>query len=244
MSRSPRRPCSMPLQVLAALGWLALAARCLAAPPDIRIYTDNDPPYVVADQDNRLSGGLAADKVLRVLQRLGLPPDRISVMPWARAYQEAKSRPGVLIFPIAKTRERLGYLDFTFKILDSDVYFYKLRPRQDIQLHSLADARRYSVCVVLNDYRHEYLISEGFSRLEATSDSTNNVRKFLNGRCDLLPATQIGMESKLQALGASLQQVERGLRLDRLDSALYAAFNKDTPPEIIARFRKAAEEDR
>ncbi|WP_269203834.1 hypothetical protein [Chromobacterium paludis] len=35
----------------------------------------------------------------------------------------------------------------------------------------------------------------------------------------------------------------RGIKLgqlDQLDSALYAAFNKDTPPEVIARFKAAA----
>ncbi|XLM20679.1 hypothetical protein MKD33_21250, partial [Chromobacterium piscinae] len=62
------------------------------------------------------------------------------------------------------------------------------------------------------------------------------------GRCDLLPSTETGLASKLKALGLARERVVRGIKLDKLDSALYAAFNKDTPPEVIARFKAAAAE--
>ncbi|AXE30168.1 hypothetical protein DK842_09775 [Chromobacterium phragmitis] len=209
----------------------------------VRIYTDDDPPYVMVSPSGQVMGGTTVEKVTRVMRRLGLPFGALQAAPWARAYQEAKTRPYAMVFPIARTRERQKYLDFTFKILDTDVYFYRLAARNDIQPRTLDEARKYRVCVVLNDYRHEFLAEQGFARLEVSPDATLNVKKLAAGRCDLLPSSENGIASKLKALGLERAQVARGIRLDKLDSGLYAAFNRDTPPEVIARFRAAAAEE-
>lgn len=209
---------------------------------DVKIYTDNDPPYVVIE-NNIITGGSTVDKMLKVLKKLNLPISKIEALPWARAYNEAKSKANTMIFPIAKTKERLKYLDFTFKIIDSKVYFYKLRTRKDIKLKSFEDAKKYSICVVLDDYRHEYLVGENFKRLDPTTDSTRNVKKFISGRCDLIPSTEIGIESKLKSLGEKNSLVLKILELNKLDSALYAAFNKETPVKTIEKFKLAAKEE-
>ncbi|OHX22019.1 substrate-binding periplasmic protein [Chromobacterium sphagni] len=224
--------------------WLQPAAGEVRAAglDEVKIYTDDDPPYVMVAADGAVAGGTTVEKVTRVMRKVGLPFSALQAVPWARAYQEAKTRPYAMVFPIAKTRERLKYLDFTFKIIDAEVYFYWRRSRADIQLASLDDAKKYSVCVVRNDYRQEYLESEGFLKLDTAGDTTENVRKFLGGRCDLIVSTETGMLSKLKALGAERAQLARGMKLDKLDSALYAAFNKNTPPEVIARFKAAAAE--
>jgi len=206
------------------------------------IYTDDDPPYVTVDRNYHANGGSAYLKVRQILQKLKLSPGLISVVPWARGYDEAKTRPGVLIFPIVRTPERVQILTFVFKIQDAQVYFYHLSARKDIVLRSLDDARRNSICVVRGDYRADYLAQRGFEKLDVTSDSTINVERLLHGRCDLLLSTEAGMTSKLASLRASRQLVTRGIPLSELDNALYAAFNKDTDPAVVAAFREAAQE--
>lgn len=231
----------LPKPRLLCIGLLGLASNAGATDLSaVKIYTDDDPPYVVVDKSNTVEGGITVDKVFKVLKKLDLPASTVEAVPWARAYNLAKSSPNVLIFPIAKTRERLQYLDFTFKIINSKVYFYRLKSRADIQLSSLDDAKSHTVCVVLNDYRHEYLKDQGFPKLDATSDSTVNVQRFIAGRCDLIVSTEIGMQSKLRALHQSEDLVTKSIGLDSLDSALYAAFNKNTPPAVIKAFKDAA----
>jgi len=234
--------------VLEAMG-LALIAFCplptyaqgsSAALAKVQLYTDNDPPYVELDERGQVVGGLAVDKVYRVLHYLGLPTSIVSVAPWARSYDLAKAQPGVMIFPIAKSLEREKYLTYTFVIVNTEVYFYKLRARTDIDLKTMEDAKKYSICVVLDDYRHEYLAAQGYPHLDTTSDSTNNVRRLVNGRCDLLPSTEVGMARKLKALEIDPAEVVRGMKLTGLDNALYAAFNKNTAPAIIEKFEAAA----
>ncbi|WP_158253641.1 substrate-binding periplasmic protein [Chromobacterium alticapitis] len=230
----------MRLRFYALLAVVLCRPAAAAGLEQVRIYTDDDPPYVMVSPEGRVMGGTTVEKVSRVMRILGLSQSALQAAPWARAYQEAKTRPYAMVFPIAKTRERMQFLDFTFKILETDVYFYHLAARGDIRVRELDDARKYRICVVLNDYRHEYLEEQAFPRLEVSPDSTLNVKKLVAGRCDLLPSTETGMLSKLKALGLENTRMARGIKLEQLDSALYAAFNKDTPPEVIARFKAAA----
>lgn len=225
----------------AAIGCLLPQADARAADfHQVVIYTDDDPPYVTVDRNYHVSGGSAFLKVRQVLAKLKLSPAMINVVPWARGYDEARLRPGVMIFPVVRTPERMQYLTFVFKIQDAQVYFYRLSTRNDIALHVLDDAKPYSICVVRGDYRAEFLAQSGFAKLDMTSDSTVNVERLIHGRCDLLLSTEAGMQSKLEALRGSRTQVVRSIPLNELDNALYAAFNKDTDPAVINAFREAA----
>ncbi len=235
------RAAGIALALTTGIGWPALVPDARAADfHQVVIYTDDDPPYVTVDRDYHVNGGTALVKMRDVLAKLKLPIAMINVVPWARGYNEAKIRPGVMIFPVVRTPERMQFLTFVFKIQDAQVYFYRLSARNDIVLHALDDAKPYSICVVRGDYRAEFLAQRGFAKLDMTSDSTVNVERLIHGRCDLLVSTEAGMQSKLEALHASRAQVVRSIPLSELDNALYAAFNKDTDPAVINAFREAA----
>lgn len=206
---------------------------------DVRIVTADDPPYVQTE-NGRLSAGLVVTRLYRVLDKLGIPRSRIQVLPWSRALQEARAKPGTLIFPIGRTAEREVLFDFPVKLADYPVYFFKLADGRDLRVNNMDAARLASVCVLANDYRQAFLQGAGFTRLELASDGTQNVNKFINGRCDLIASTEIGLYAKLQALGYAPTSVQRLLPLAGLDGSLYAAFGKGTPTELVEAFRQAA----
>lgn len=206
---------------------------------DVRIVTADDPPYVQTE-NGRLSGGLVVTRLYRVLDKLGIPRSRIQVLPWSRALQEARAKPGTLIFPIGRTAEREVLFDFPVKLADYPVYFFKLADGRDLRVHNMDAARLASVCVLANDYRQAFLQGAGFTRLELASDGMQNVNKFINGRCDLIASTEIGLYTKLQALRYAPASVQRLLPLVGLDGSLYAAFGKGTPAGLVEAFRQAA----
>ena len=207
---------------------------------DVIIYAENDPPYVLVDAQNNVTGGTAGGKVLQVLTALQLPSSTIHIVPWSRGYNEAITRPNVMIFPIAKTKERLKSLDYTFKVADSEVFFYKLKSSSTIKLTKVDDAKPYSVCAIINDYRYDYLLDQGFSKLDTSVDEFTALRKFLGSRCDLILLSERGMMSKLAKMGVDSGGVEKSIKPDNLDSGLYAAFNKNTAPAVIEAFKNAA----
>ena len=209
---------------------------------DVRIVTADDPPYVQAE-NGRLQGGLVVARLYRVLDKLGISRSRIQVLPWSRALQEARTRPGTLIFPIGRTAEREVLFDFPVKLANYPVYFFKLADGRELRINSMDTARLASVCVLANDYRQAFLQGAGFTRLELASDGLQNVNKFINGRCDLIAPTEVGLYTKLQALGHGPSSVQRLLPLAGLDGSLYAAFAKGTPIALVEAFRQAAAED-
>lgn len=235
---------------LSLLGLAKFSARLLIASAavhtgasglaDVKIYTSADPPYVNVDAHNKVVGGLAAEKIFKMLDILKLPQDTVRSVPWARGYNLATTQAGAMVFPIAKTKQRLQNLHYAFKLTDSPVYFYKLSARSDIQIASIDDAKKYSVCAIHDDYRYEYLQDAGFKKIDAAEGGFMNIKKFLSGRCDLVLSTHAGLMSKLQKLGAQSQIVTQTIKPSDLDSGLYAAFNKNTPPEVIEAFKKAA----
>jgi polar amino acid transport system substrate-binding protein len=206
----------------------------------IRIYTSADPPYVDVDAQDNVVGGTTVDRIFSILASLQLPRSMVHAVPWSRGYTLATTEPDTMIFPIAKTKARQQYLIYAIKLVDIPVYFYTLSSRGDLKLKTIDDARQYSVCAIHDDYRYDYLQEQGFKKIDTADDELTNLKKFLNGRCDLLLSTESGLDNKLQKLGATRQLVTQGIQPKGLDSALYAAFNKNTAPEVIAAFRQAA----
>ncbi|WP_186644186.1 substrate-binding periplasmic protein [Fluviispira vulneris] len=207
---------------------------------DIIIYTDEDVPYVTVDEKGFINGGITTTVIFKVLKKLNLPEKTIVKAPWSRAYNDATTMPNTIIYPIVKTKERMEKLDYLFKIIESTVYFYKLRSRSDIQVKKFDDAKKYKICVQRNDYRSDFLMAKGFTSLEAATSSTLNVKKFVEGRCDLIVSTEIGLQSKLKAIDFDYKNIQKILPLKELDSALYAAINKETDANIKDQIKKAA----
>lgn len=207
---------------------------------DIIIYTDEDVPYVTVDEKGFINGGITTTVIFKVLKKLNLPEKTIVKAPWSRAYNDATTIPNTIIYPIVKTKERMEKLDFLFKIIDSTVYFYKLGSRSDIKVTKFDDAKKYKICVQRNDYRADFLASNGFKSIETATSSTLNVKKFVEERCDLIVSTEIGIQSKLKAINFEYKKIKKILPLKELDSALYAAINKETDVKIKDQIKKAA----
>ncbi len=134
--------------------WFVLPA---FAADEIRIVTEELPPYNMT-QGGRLTG-MSTEVVQAVLKEVGVPAS-IQSMPWARAYDMAQQEKNVLIYLIARTPEREPLFKWVGEIMRIDYHFYKLRERKDIVVPDLQSAKNYSVGVLREDVRHQYLRSE------------------------------------------------------------------------------------
>ncbi|NHQ88635.1 transporter substrate-binding domain-containing protein [Iodobacter sp. HSC-16F04] len=205
----------------------------------LTIYTENDPPYVIVDAKGVI-GGLATKKLNNFLKEIKLTEESIEVRPWVRSYVEALTKPNVMIYPIAKTPERLEKLEYIYKIYDAVVFFYRLSSRKDIIISNINEAKKYSVCAVRADYRAEYLKRSGFPLIDESNDSTMNFKKFIAGRCDLAILTEIGLNAKLEQLKLDSSLVTAVYSLNEIDSNLYIAINKGTDKKVIDALKNAA----
>lgn len=207
-----------------------------------------EPIHAVAEQDAVLhyvtSGdavaGPGADLVREVLRRAGLDYD-MKIYPWPRAYMMAQTQSNILIFSMARTKEREDKFKWVGEVLPVEYRFIKLKTRTDIGIRNFDDARKYSIGVINQDVSHRFLIMKDFpsNKLDIASSSDLNVEKLLRGRTDLI----IGSASNPHSLCVSdpgiCDKLETAFNIDEMKTSLYMAFSEATPDEIVLRARNA-----
>ena len=205
---------------------------------DIKIVTEDFPPYNY--EENGEITGLSTKVVRAVLKELGMNPE-IRVYPWARAYKMASEQENVLIYSILRTAEREKLFRWVGKIAVSEMYFFRLRERNDIKISSLGDAKKYTVGVTRETAPHQYLSERGFDLREVVSRDDLNIRKLVGRRIDLMPYYEAPFLHKVRNLGYDPGNFEKAYFISDASEELYMAFSNSTSDKIVEKFAKALE---
>lgn len=216
---------------------LAVALLCWSvnvSAHDLVIVTEDFPPYNY--QKDGVHTGISTEVVQAVLREVDKDTP-IQTYPWARAYYLATTRKNHLIYSIARTPEREDMFEWVGAIAPYNSSLYKLKTRDDIQLHSLADAKSYSIGCSIADVMTTYLQEHGFSQLDLVSSDTQNLHKLLLGRIDLIAYDEASFLYKVKQEGLDINQYQRAYRLDDLSGELYMAFSKGSDPLLVEMFR-------
>ena len=226
---------SMNLRLISLMCAALLNAADLQA-QTIRAVTEAT-PYTYL-QGERVAG-VATEVVEKTLQAAGLTDYRVHVYPWARAYDAALKEPNVLIFLIARTHPREQMFKWVGEIMKVDYYLYRLRSRSDVAVSSLADAKKYTIGVMRDDVRQQYLQTQGFSRLVVSAQSIDNFNKLIKRQVDLVPLTEDDASSLCTQAQLHCAGLERVLTLDGAATGLYMAFSTSTPDSTVKKARAA-----
>ena len=183
--------------------------------------------------------GPASEVVEATLKRAGLNDYRLALYPWARAYDMAQQEPNVLIYLIARTPARETLFKWAGEIIRMEYPVYKLRERKDIVVPDLQAAKNYSVGVLRDDVRHEYLKAQGFTKLVVSAQNAENFKKLLNQQIQLIPMPERDAILLCEAAKVDFSQLEQVYTLDALTTGLYMAYSHSTPDDIVARTRAA-----
>jgi polar amino acid transport system substrate-binding protein len=183
--------------------------------------------------------GPASEIVEATLQRAGLTDYRLALYPWARAYDMAQQEANVLIYLIARTPAREPLFKWVGEITRLEYPFYKLRERKDIVVPDLQAAKNYSVGVLRDDVRHQYLQAQGFTKLVVSAQNVDNFRKLLNQQVQLVPMPEHDAVLLCAEAKVDFARLEQVFTPDALTAGLYMAYSQSTPDDIVARTRVA-----
>ena len=223
----------MPHRLLATC--LLLAAAAAASAQTITAVTETTPYTYVA---NGRVVGSATQVVEQTLQRAGLTAYQVHVYPWARAYELALKEPNVLIFLIARTPARERQFHWAGEIMRIQYHLYRLKS-SPLEVKDLESAKAYSIGVMRDDVRQQYLRSKGFERLVVSAQSLDNFQKLLRGQVDLVPLTTDDAASLCQQTGFDCAGLVRVLTLDEASTGLYMAYSLSTPAPVVQRTQEA-----
>jgi polar amino acid transport system substrate-binding protein len=183
--------------------------------------------------------GPATEIVEATLKRAGLADHRFAMYPWARAYDMALREPDTLIYLIARTPAREAKFKWAGEFLRIEYHLYKLRSRTDVTVRSLADAKAYSVAVMRDDVRHQYLHARGFGKLVVSSRNIDTLRMLADGRAQLVPLPEADVPRFCREAGIEPAALEKVLTLDEMTTGIWMAYSLATSDDTVARTRKA-----
>jgi len=192
-------------------------------------------PGIIEEDDNEKIVGPLFERVQNALKKANLP-ENMAIYPWPRAYEMAKKNKNYYIFPIAKNEEREKHFIFVGVVFNINTYLYQ-RSLNDIKIKSLEDAKKYSLCVVRNDVRDQYLIKKGFTNIIRFADQESMVNGLNARKCDLaICAENIEFIWKKSLKEKIDGQIKKVFLVKDIDPKRYLAFNKDSDKELIDKF--------
>ena len=150
----------------------------------------------------------------------------------------ALKEPSVLIFLIARTPAREQQFRWAGEIMKIQYHLYRLKSRK-LDISTLESAKAYTIGVMRDDVRQQYLRSKGFERLVVSAQPLDNFRKLLRGQVDLVPLTTGDAGLLCQQAPFDCAGLERVLTLDEASAGLYMAYSLQTPPDVVQRTQQA-----
>jgi len=223
-------------------GWRAasftlLMLLCLQAKAEPLQVVTEDSSYSEL-RDGRVVG-VASEVVEKTLAKAGVADYHMALYPWARAYDMARLEPNVLIYPIIRSAEREPLFKWVGELDHVTPMFYKLRERRDVVVKSLQDAKNYSIGVVRDDSRQEYLEGKGFNKMVVSSNNLDNLRKLLSGQVALVPLPEREAREQCEDLHIAFEDLESVYTIDELSKGLYIALSLKTPDDTVKRITAA-----
>ncbi|MBZ5758682.1 MULTISPECIES: transporter substrate-binding domain-containing protein [Rhizobium] len=194
----------------------------------VSFVTEEYPPFSYREGSD--IKGAAVDQI-KLLMR-GLNDFTIDVVPWARAYSQARTTPMNCVFATAHTTER----DALFKWVEPlliDRNFLVKHTGTAVNAATLEQARQFSVGTWREDYTETLLRNLDFPKIDVATTMSATLKKLMNDRIDMMPLSEPYMD-KLIKEGKPLERV---VLLSR--QVIGIACHKDFPEDLRQKMQVA-----
>ncbi len=205
----------------------------------ITVVTEEYPPYNYIE--NGKITGCSTEIVHEVMKRSGIDYT-IKSYPWARTYNLAQNSPNTLIYSIGRNEKREKLFQWVGVVAPYEIFLFKAKARKDIEISSLEDAQKYKIGAVRDDVRAQYLEKNGINNADLVPNDTQNIKKLLAGRIDLMPVDKLAASYLMKKEGLNFGDIEQVFLLEDLSTGLYLAFSLQTDEKIVEKCRKALAE--
>lgn len=225
--------------LLVFLGLLLIPALSFAE-PFLHVLTEDWRPYNYEDKGQ--IKGQSTDIVVKVLDRAGVDY-KITLFPWSRTYRIAQQKENVLIYTIVRMPVREDLFIWSRPLAKKDVSsLFKLKDREDIQVSTLEDARKFKVGVVQDSMSYLYLKNNHFSDslVPVSTDQHVNLDNLLKGHVDLVTASEKNFVFSTKQVGVDPDALSKVMALFEFNP--YMAFSLGTSQEIIDKVNRAYDE--
>lgn len=209
---------------LALIGGTAMAA-------PLTVTTEDYPPFNMQKAGTDEIVGMSSDLLRHAFERAKVDY-KITLYPWARAYDMARQDANTCVYSTTRTEEREPLFKWVGPLAHND---WMLFGRADSpKLASLSDAKAYVIGGYQGDALTEFLKAQGLKVDEANADRLNPQK---------LKAKRIDFWAAGGALGPYVSKREgvEGLvpALHVKETTMYLACNKGVPDDVVDKLNAA-----
>jgi len=208
----------------------------LFANNDLTIMTEDWPPLNYVEEG--VLKGPAVD-IVRAIQKKIKNENKILVFPWKRAYSYTVEQKNKVLFSMVHSTKR----DLSFKWVGPIAEKrYSLYAKKGFtgRIETLEDAKKFSIGVQREGFTEQYLETNGFTNLQKANNATQNARKLLRGRFELMFDSYSTFSKTVKQYEMNKNDFVEVLRVQR--KLMYIAFNKYTSDETINLWQNAYNE--
>jgi len=203
----------------------------------LKIYTEDSPPANYLK--NGKPAGMSVEIVREILKRLGKKVN-IEIVPWARGYSIALTRPNVALFSTTRLPQREKLFKWVGPLYTQMWGFYA-KKGSGLQIDSLEEAKKVtSIGTYLNDAKEQFLKKRGFANLITTNKNISNIKHLMKGDIDLWVSSDLNMPYLAGQAGVSPEQLEVVYAFRSVEN--YIAFSNKTPDAVVAAWQKTLDE--
>jgi len=202
---------------------------------EYEVFTEEFAPFGYT-KDGKITG-LSVEIVNEILKKLSYK-SKIKIRPWARAYRRTLSGPNIILFSMARNKEREASFKWVGPLVSDRVYFYKKRDSA-VVVKSMMDAKKVSRILLTREFpEYNYLKKLGFNNLNETVTPVQNFKMLMRNRGELVPMGELAVSEVLKEAGIDSRKIQR-TNIKLFEVNLYIAFSKDISDEEIYKWQEA-----
>ncbi|WP_159816826.1 substrate-binding periplasmic protein [Colwellia sp. 20A7] len=202
----------------------------------LEVFTEDAYPLQYENEGKVV--GLATTIVEKVLKEANIKYE-IVMQPWARAYNTALLKPNVLIYSLARTKEREALFSWLGPIQKVNYALYGFDNIKLTATDSFETINNFRLAVGRNSAIHQYLVNKKFTNLHPINSSEQSIKMLLADRVDLIPGSDLYFYKTCQNQNLDCSEIKPIFPLKDLEVTLYLAASKNTDIEIIKRIQVA-----
>jgi polar amino acid transport system substrate-binding protein len=219
------------------LSTLSFSSYAKEVGPEDLVYMCEDIPPSNYVQDGELKG-ISVEMLRLIWSKMGVAQQPIKVVPWARGYNLLQTEKNQVLFSMSRTKEREALFKWVGPIFSAKNVLLG-RAGRNYTIKKLADAKKFRIGTIKDDYAEKYLSGAGFDKVkvEGVASLEQNFGKLRSGRIDLIAHTEQTLFKFIKENRLSPKEFK--VYFVVTESPNYYAFSKETPDYLIRRFQKA-----
>jgi len=201
------------------------------------VVTEILPPYQFY-QVNNVLGGFSVEVMEEIFKITGDDID-LQVLPWARAYQTALSRPNTIIFSLSRTLSREKRFIWGGKLMKENVYAWGLKEKFKIPINHIKQLKKYKIAIARSTSTAQYFQQQKYPSVYELVSPEQGLQMLYLNRVDVITGTKNNIKARVNKLNLDMDKLKIIIPITAVNHYLYFAFSLNSDKNIVNKYMNA-----